>query len=388
MFKLKLLTVALIISSCATKEKKENSRVSVDLSESEKTSISQYVDSFEYILINYADSLPIVEPYRIEFYNELIFIEDGSLNNLFIVEKSGEIITVIKSKGSGPGEFQYIDDFQVSENKIIIKDTQLNKFMTYDFNGNLLQEESAKNKALNFYKSEEYMLHFFNNRLNPGEFNFLRESLIGEKDEFYYLAKSGYEYKKVMSLENSFMKDFYDSQLILNIPFSYDIAFFNLDGRIKEIKTFDFGKNGLKDAERLNYSNGSFVDNSNNQDSEFVESVNQFFPLKNTYYMFLLNGIKEKHLIIFDRNFKIKNQHDIIENDIDGMPISNFPRWNTKNQLIQKRLSSFLLNDYLENEKEIRSKFPNSKIHEFIAKNRYKLERDWLVLVFWNMKDS
>ena len=77
-----------------------------------------------------------------------------------------------------------------------------------------------------------------------------------------------------------------------------------------------------------------------------------------------------------------------IKNDIDGMPISNFPRWNHKNQLIQKRLSSFLLNDYLINEKQIRSSFPDSKIHKFVEQNRHKLERDWLVLVFWNMKDE
>ena len=189
------------------------------------------------------------------------------------------------------------------------------------------------------------------------------------------MVKTEFEYQ-ILSMESGFKRDFHNSQVILNIPFSYDIAFFNLDGRLKEIKTFGFGENSLKDSDRLMYKNGSFVDHRSNQLHNFVESINQFFAIKNRYYMFLTNGPKEKHWIILDRNFNVEYQHEKIKNDIDGMPISNFPRWNHKNQLIQKRLSSFLLNDYLINEKQIRSSFPDSKIHKFVEQNRHKLERD------------
>ena len=375
----------IFISSCSP----DNSSTSdsIDLSKSGSGLASDFIKSFDYMLVNYSDSLPIVQPYMLVPYKDLIFIEDQSLNNIYVIDEQGEVINIIKSEGGGPRQFQYIDDFQVEENKVIIKDTQLNKFIAFNFNGDFLYEEPASNKALNFFSSNEFKLHFYNNRLNDGEYNFVKEGSKGEILSKEYPVKRGYG-GKILSLENSFIKDDFENQLFLNIPFSYDVAFFDLNGNLKKIKTFEFGNSSLTDEERLIYENGEFTDDEKSESYSFVEYINQFFAIGNKYYMFIANGKTESHFISLDREFNVLNQYKKIENDIDGFSLMNFPRWQTDNQLIQRFSSSTFLKNYLKNEEKMKEDFPNAKIHEFVEKNRYKLERDWLVLIFWNLKKS
>lgn len=375
---------SLLVFGCSV-DIPNDSAFNIDLSKSEKIKASSFIESIKYVLVNYSDSLPIVQPYRMEIHKGKIYIEDNSLNNLFVVNNLGEVDFVIKSTGEGPGQFKYIDDFQVGENEIIIKDTQLNKFIFFNHHGEFIREQYAKNKALNFYYGSNFILHFFNNRLDPGKFNFVRESLENGKIKNYYLVRSGYEYK-VLSLENSFSYNSFTKKIFLTIPYSYDIAFFDISGNLENIRTFDFGVNSLDDENRLGYKNGRFISRPEVEGENYVEMINQFFSFTQSNYMFVTNGLKEKHMIIFDRDFNIVKQANKIVNDIDGMPIGNFPRWQSDSQLVQKRLSTYFLNDYLNNQKDILEKFPDSKIHDFVKNHREKLEKDWLVLVFWQLK--
>lgn len=373
----------LFISSCSSDNLSSSNEI--DLSKSVPGLASDFIESFDYMLVNYSDSLPIVQPYMLVPYEDLIFIEDQSLNNIFIIDRQGEVKNIIKSEGGGPKQFQYIDDFQVEENKVIIKDTQLNKFIAFNFDGAFLYEEPASNKALNFFYSDKFKLHFFNNRLNDGEYNFVKEGSNGEILNQDYPAKRRYG-GKILSLENSFIKDEFGNQLFLNIPFSYDVAFFDLNGNLKKIKTFEFGNSSLTDEERLIYENGEFTDSRKSESYSYVEYINQFFAVGDKYYMFVTNGREESHFVSLDREFNVLNQFKKIENDIDGFTMLNFPRWQTNNQLIQRLTSNTFLKNYLKNEEKMKEQFPNAKIHEFVEKNRYKLERDWLVLIFWNLK--
>jgi hypothetical protein len=373
----------IFISSCSTDNLSSSDEI--DLSKSGSGLASDFIKSFDYMLVNYSDSFPIVQPYMLVSYKDLIFIEDQSLNNIFIVDDKGEVRNIIKNEGAGPKQFQYIDDFQIEENKIIIKDTQLNKFIAFNFNGDFLFEEPASNKALNFFYSDEFKLHFFNNRLNDGEYNFVKEASNGEILSRTYPAKPKYG-GNILSLENSFIKDDIEDQLFLNIPFSYDVAFFDFNGNLKKIKTFDFGKSSLTDDFRLIYKNGEFTDDRKSDSYSYVEYISKFFALGDKYYMFIANGKTESHLVSLDREFNVLNQYKKIENDIDGFSLINFPRWQTDDQLIQRLTSNTFLKNYLKNEERMKEQFPNAKIHEFVKKNRYKLERDWLVLIFWNLK--
>jgi hypothetical protein len=378
-----LFYLIILISSCSPDKLATSD--SIDLSKSLPGLASDFIESFEYMLVNYSDSLPIVQPYMLVAYEDLIFIEDQSLNNIFIIDRHGEVKNIIKSEGGGPKQFQYIDDFQIEENKVIIKDTQLNKFIAFNFDGAFLYEEPASNKALNFFYSDKFKLHFFNNRLNDGEYNFVKEGSNGEILNQDYPAKRRYG-GKILSLENSFIIDNFEDQLFLNIPFSYDVAFFDLNGNLKRIKTFDFGRSSLTDDMRLIYKNGEFTDGRKSESYSYVEYISKFFAIENKYFMFLANGKTESHLVFLDREFNVLNQYKKIENDIDGFSLINFPRWQTHNQLIQRLTSNTFLNNYLKNEEKMREQFPKAKIHEFVEKNRYKLERDWLVLIFWNLK--
>ncbi|WP_075348658.1 6-bladed beta-propeller [Algoriphagus marinus] len=379
--------ILVVLGACATPKNESEDNIFINLDGSVAGKTSDIVDSFDYLLIDYSEDFPIVQPYRILFYENLIFIEDNTQNHIFIIDQNGKVLNVIKSQGNGPRQFSYIDDFQVEKNKILIKDTLLDKFIAFDFQGNFLYEEKASNKAIDFYAAKDFKLHFFSNRLNQGEFNLVKENIEGKIIEQNYPPKEGYAGRKIFSLEQDFIEDKTKKQIVLKIPFSYDIAFFDLNGDLQKIKTFDFGPYNLSDSDRLFFSNGRFDDAPEDEYSNLVEYINQFFAVGNKYYMFLTKGRKESHLILLDRGLNPQNQYLKIENDLDGLPIINFPRWQREGQLVQRLSSTTFLNNYLRNEDLLKSKFPEAKIHDFVEKNRYKLERDWLVLIFWNLKE-
>ncbi|MCJ7582251.1 MAG: 6-bladed beta-propeller, partial [Candidatus Aminicenantes bacterium] len=80
-----------------------------------------------------------------------IFISDA--NQFLKFDENGNFIQNFFKKGQGPGEFSYIGNYWLDDEKIIIHNTTPNKLVWLDLDGNLLNEYTIHHdlpRGLNF----------------------------------------------------------------------------------------------------------------------------------------------------------------------------------------------------------------------------------------------
>jgi hypothetical protein len=228
--------------------------------------------------------------------DSLLFIED----NLFIVSRNdGAILNVLKSSGGGLGEFNQIEDFQVKDDRIIIKDAVLGKYISFDFQGNFISEKRVLNEATNFFFGDGFVIHYFNSRPSNDNYNFLTEPDTGDK-LFYDPVNPVFRGESSYNLDNGFQWDSKKNEIILAHPYYYKVHLLDENGLDKKPISFDFGKYNLEDNQRMNYSNGVFRDNPENFDFVYVKGINSFFPLNELYFTKVFNGSKSRNLIFMD----------------------------------------------------------------------------------------
>lgn len=386
MYKLSLISLLFCFFSSCDEKSVDLDSTYIDLDKSHLTKLSDVYESVEYILIDELDSLPIVQPYKVVFHGNQIFIKDNTLDNLFLVNMDGKIQHIYKSSGGGPGEFNQIEDFQVKDNEVIIKDLVTGKFISFDLSGKVLYEARIMNTATNFFKGENYTLSFFNNKDNEFMMNFATlkgDSLLAT----YYPIKEDYiEAGRVFNLDNGFVYDKSTSEILLSLPFSYEVAFFDEEGKGKKVHTFDFGKYSLSDKLRLQYSNGAFKHSPDNDGDIYVGAINRFFPFRDFYYMAARNGKHEFHIVFLDKQFQPLLQANKFENDLDGLPHLHWPSLFSDEYLIVRTRSYYLLNLYIENEERLRKEYPKAGIHDFIAENKEKLADDNQAFILYKVK--
>ena len=77
---------------------------------------------------------------KIEISDDQIFISDKTSSKIFAFDLSGKYLRTIGQKGSGPGEFSYLGDFNVNGNSIYVQDVYGRKYIVYAKDGHLLKE--------------------------------------------------------------------------------------------------------------------------------------------------------------------------------------------------------------------------------------------------------
>lgn len=382
-----LMVLISFLASC-NEIKKNVDNLHIDLDVSREIKMSEIFDDMDYLLIQEMDSIPIVQPYKVVFRDSLIFIEDNEQDNIFIVNRfNGKIQNVIKSAGSGPGEFNQVEDFQVRESEVVIKDVVSGKFISFDFQGKFLNEERVYNEATNFFKGDDFILHYFNNRPTEHGYNFLTINLQGDT-LLHELANSIYFSSPTFNLDNGFQWDSQKQEIFLYHPNFYTVSFFSAKGNILRRKHFDFGKYSLPDLERVNYSNGAFSNDRDNFEKVHVKGIWRFFSFEETYIMTVVKGRREAFHMIMDKDFSPIIQISRWENDLDGMNHRNRPRFSTEEHLVVMTRSNRLYNDYQDEKESLLKNFPDAKIHSFIDQITEKLYDDRVAFIFYKLKSK
>lgn len=376
-----------IIFSC--KESTQQRKVAkIDLDISKEIKMSELFESMEYLLVQEQDSLPIVQPYKVLFNDSLIFIEDNELDNLFIVDRNdGKVKRVLQSFGSGSGEFNQIEDFQIKGNLIIIKDVILGKLISFDFEGNFISEKRVSNEATNFYQGTDFLLLYFNNRSTNYGTNFLTEFNPGEVLK-YDSINNIYRDVPAFNLDNGFQWNTNLNQIHLSHPDFYEVHFFDSLGRGINSQLFDFGKYSLEDRIRKDYINGEFLERSKDDQGDYVKGINRFFAVRDMYFMLVTNGKRERHSIFMNFDFKPFIQSKELINDIDGMNHRNTPRFSSSEHLVVMTRSNKLYNDYQAEKDFIQKNYPDEKIHSFIDQITDKLYDDRVAFIFYKLKSK
>lgn len=363
-----------MLFSCQNAAKTERGLVEINVP-ADKEYLSNYSDFFtsiEYVLLEDSDDHPLVQPYKIVSFDSLIFVEDQELDNLLIYNRSGDFLFSLNSSGAGPQEFNQIEDYQVGENSIIIKDNVLMKFIEFDFTGNFVREYKHQLLSMNFAKTNEYQLHFFNNVIQSEAFNFLT---ISETDSSYVIPiQPGYE-KLVLVHQNGFTKSINSAKNYLSLPFSYDVFSFDTKGELEKRLRFNFGNLGITDEQRLLFQN----EQQKPSEGEFILMLRSFYPVGDQYIFNYTSNSRNVYLGVLNSDYSLEKIGENLTNDLDGVPLILVP-WSYHENGVTLKLPSQRFASYVSERKPVTSM--KSNLPAFVEAHAAELNSDRHVLVF------
>lgn len=387
-----LFTLVFIIS-CSPKTPSINEGlISIDLDKSELGCISEIVTEIDYVLLGSESSSYLSEPKKIKFdQNQNIYVSDGLLYSLFIFHPDGKFNFSLKPSGRGPREFVNISDFNLIEDNIMILDNAIGKVLKFDLSGNFIEEFKFRDKSTHFFQKNDYLLKFTSYRSDYDGFNFLKYNLIDGSSLGFVLYPIEKESIGNFSFQYSFINNLKDKSVYYNIPYSYEVAEFNVDsGDLKDLLIFDFGKYSLSksDYEFLKEGRtGRDKFKSEVSEKKFVRYVATFLPFEKLNYMSVVQGDNSsRHTILMDKEKNIIFQRKDLPNDLDGVNLNRNPWSFTDDAIVYLDHASGFMEKY-KNRNEVKNEPPKSNLDEFVSTYDNELKDDSWVLAKYKLKD-
>jgi len=121
----------------------------------ERINLSQLFDSVKYIILDNSDNCLIGEISKIVYYDNRFYVLDVQQMIIFVFSDTGEMIFKIDKRGQGPGEYRYLTDFDVRDNRIVIFD-RFNQLLEYDLNGNFVKKNPVSIPGRSFIINGDY----------------------------------------------------------------------------------------------------------------------------------------------------------------------------------------------------------------------------------------
>ncbi|ERM84043.1 hypothetical protein P872_00615 [Rhodonellum psychrophilum GCM71 = DSM 17998] len=370
-----IFILLLLLFSCGAKEASEGV-ISIDLEKSIDGKFSDLFESIEYVLLDNPDESPLVWPYTLKYHAGNFWMRDISTNMIFKYSGNGKILGVIRPMGKGPLEYFQADDFQVFQDSIVLKDSYLKKFISFDHFGTPIREYKFPLNSLHFHKGDGYTLHFsgFTQRNEGYLFQRIAEAT---KDQLGVFPTDGSK-EKLGNAEGpqGFLSVPDSEKLIYLLPQTREIAFFDgTKGSPISILEFDYGAYNLPE-ELIGQRRGK-----NDEPNSYVEANGAFLPLKNKYFLFVKQGKENFHYVFLDQDFSLLAQYQNLENDLDGFDLKSFPWASNEQEIFYLMRSVKFYNAYVEIFANQKVKiFPNT-IHDFFQRNKEKLVDDnWMII--------
>lgn len=137
-----------LLLNCAKKADKESIGLpkKIDFENIEKVdsliSPRSLFSKVEFLLLKTPDSTKITIPSKIEEFQDKLIVLDHRKKQLFAFDQNGNFISIVGTKGEGPGEFREVTDFDTHENFIYILSRP--DFSIYKFDQNFKFNERIK----------------------------------------------------------------------------------------------------------------------------------------------------------------------------------------------------------------------------------------------------
>ncbi|WP_157466078.1 6-bladed beta-propeller [Belliella baltica] len=387
-----LFTLVFIIS-CSPKTPSINEgSISIDLDKSELGYISEIVTEIDYVLLGSESSSYLSEPKKIKFdQNQNIYVSDGLLYSLFVFHPSGELNYSLTPSGKGPREFLKISDYNLLDDSILILDNAIGKVLKFDLAGNFIEEFKFRDKSTHFFQKNDYLLKFTSYRSDYDGFNFLKYNLIDGSSSGIVPYPIEKESIGNFSFQYSFINPLRDNSVYYNIPYSYEVAEFDVDsGDLKDLLIFDFGKYSLNtsDYELLKEGRtGRDKFNSEVSEKKLIRYVATFLPFEKINYMSVVQGDNSsRHTILMDKKKNIIFQKKDLSNDLDGVNLNRNPWSFTDDAIVYLDHASGFLDKY-KSKNELKNGYSKSNLEEFVSKYKNELEDDSWILAKYKLKN-
>ena len=147
-----IFVLTILCIACDTHPSKDFKGITlaVDLDKQE-VSLKELFSRMEVIPLETHDSCLIVNPEKILFHKNKLYVFDPLRAALYTFDKEGNFIKQIARKGEGPGEYQIITDVLIdnSKEKILFL-SPYGSILTYDMEGNFIDQKTLPAKP-NYY---------------------------------------------------------------------------------------------------------------------------------------------------------------------------------------------------------------------------------------------
>lgn len=238
------MIIIVLLFSCK-REDNEIVRVNVDVENAVNIlDIAEYF-SPEYIILETNEQCLIGEIHKAVIYSDYILVLDKHISKgVYLFNRTGKFIRQIGSMGKGRGEYLYLEDFSVINDKIFLLSGLDGKLLVYDFNGNLKREERMLDhggQILGLFSDESYFTLRSNSRIS---INYWKKN--GE------LINTIFE-KKYSFINWQISKGYSQIQNTSYISPKFTETIYKIDKKnIYPIYTFDYGKRNFPIGEVTN----------------------------------------------------------------------------------------------------------------------------------------
>lgn len=375
------IVIALFITSC--KKENLNSSIIIDLDLGKSHLASDFIEDIDYVLLDYSDQKPIVNPYKMLFTDNHILVESRETAAIFIFDAKGNLQTVIQNYGDGPGEFRLIDEmFLLDNDRFQIHVYHLKKYIIFNFQGNLLEEGKLKQSTLSYPGKDFWLFHFPKGEEN----NLFTLTRVTESDTSGYApARSGMDQFYSFGYVHGFVKG--RGEIIFKEEYTSQVFRFNTNSNLKDSLSFDFGKYNLDWETKVRLAKDSGLQKQYFEENKKVRRISSFFSMPSGYFLSASYDYKNPHWVLLDSNLQVKKIVAGIENDIDEMPLKQRTWTYYENFIIYQLDSRTFFNDYVTTFQGQKVDLINSKVHKFFDINKEKLKEEKTVLVKLKLKD-
>ena len=211
----------------------------------ERIFYSQLFDSVKYVVLENCDDCLIGSIEKVVFFDNKFFVLDSKQNILFAFSESGKFMWKINKRGNGPGEYLYIRDFDIDDNRLYLFDPRRN-ILEYDLSGNFIRKYSLNNKygTSILVNNGLFYINTCNNPSTEGNYHLLIMDNYGKnfKNGIPITQKNLIGKCVTFNQRNSFMR--YHDKIRFFMPFSTKV--FSITGnKISVQYYFDFKNKNL-----------------------------------------------------------------------------------------------------------------------------------------------
>lgn len=174
MKRIPILLIVFLFTACQSSEIKSTSSkknlaqtIQIDLEKASPIHMSEFFSNIDYIYLKTPFNRPIGMIWKIMIQKDYIALYDRPRKSVWIYSKTGKFINEVSIKeGKGPQELQDISDVTFSSNNIIHVLGRF-KIVTYNIEGNFLNEFTFKFFVYNFIYNSDTKKYVANANNNP-----------------------------------------------------------------------------------------------------------------------------------------------------------------------------------------------------------------------------
>lgn len=187
----------LVLGACHKGKQRVEDNIVIDLTANVQDTLlySSFVDSLNYINLETTEKCLIGKIKDVIISSDRIFVLDGRLPVVWIFDKEGHYLSKIDKKGSGPGEYMVLKQFDYDEENrlVLLLDVWTKSILSYDLNGNFV-----KKIFLDMYPSDFV-------RLTDQNYLLSRACETDSTAGFYLVDSLGHTKKKLLSRNKDYL---------------------------------------------------------------------------------------------------------------------------------------------------------------------------------------